>query len=162
VRPTKALGSLARVLMGLASRDVFRAGTDRLVNHAHHTSIPSQSQASINSASESGWCPISSPSGGDGREIYHPMMRFGNYPFVGGTRPDFRRNYGRAREGNVVIIHRMTSGHARVMLTQRAQAAMFSGRTGCSQAECRGSQVHTSRHSHHVCAEICMVLRLGA
>ena len=48
------------------------------------------------------------------------------------------------------------------ILTKRAQAALFSGRTGCSQAACRGSQVCTSRHSHHVCAEICMVLRLGA
>ena len=48
------------------------------------------------------------------------------------------------------------------ILTQRAQAALFSGRTECSQAECRGSQVRTSRHSHHVCAAIGMVLRLGA
>jgi len=25
---------------------------------------------------------MSSPSGGDGREIYHSMMRFGNYPWL--------------------------------------------------------------------------------
>jgi hypothetical protein len=30
---------------------------------------------------------MSSPSGGDEREIYHPMMRFGNYPFAEGTGP---------------------------------------------------------------------------
>jgi hypothetical protein len=50
-------------------------------------------------------------------------------------------------------------GHARVILTQRAQAALFSGRTGCSQAECRGSQVRTSRYSQHVCAKTGAVLR---
>jgi hypothetical protein len=49
--------------------------------------------------------------------------------------------------------------HARVILTQRAQAALFSGRTRRSLAGCRGSQVRASRHSHYVCAEICMVLR---
>jgi hypothetical protein len=41
----------------------------------------------IKSTSESGSCPILSPFGGYGREIYHAMMRLGNYPFVGGIRP---------------------------------------------------------------------------
>src|SRR5215813_84311 len=87
VRPAKGLGSLARVLTGLANGNVVWSGADRPLSHAHHTSMPSHRQASINSASESGSCPILSPSGGDGREIYHSRMRFGNYPFVGGTRP---------------------------------------------------------------------------
>jgi hypothetical protein len=30
---------------------------------------------------------MSSPSGGDRREIYHPLMRFDNYPVAGGTGP---------------------------------------------------------------------------
>jgi hypothetical protein len=46
--------------------------------------------------------------------------------------------------------------------TKRAQAALFSGRTGCSQAGCRDSQVCVSRHSHYVCAEIDTVLMYGA
>src|SRR6266850_2752503 len=55
---------------------------------------------------------------------------------------------------NIAFIHRRRpGGHARVVLTQRAQPAMFSGRTCRSQAGCRGSQVHASRHSHHACAE---------
>jgi hypothetical protein len=43
--------------------------------------------------------------------------------------------------------------HAWVILTKRAQHALFSGRTGCSQVGCRSSQVRVIRHSHHACAE---------
>jgi hypothetical protein len=48
--------------------------------------------------------------------------------------------------------------HARVILTERVQAARFSGRTGCSQAEGRGSQVRAACHSHYACAAIGPVL----
>ena len=44
------------------------------------------------------------------------------------------------------------------ILTKRAQTARFSGRTGCAQAGCGGSQARASPYSHHVCVEIGMVL----
>jgi predicted ATPase len=83
----KGWGALARFLRGFADVGVVWSGAGRPCRHAHHPSMPSQSQASINSASKSGSCPMSSPSGDDGRGIYHPMMRFGNYPCAGGTGP---------------------------------------------------------------------------
>src|SRR5215510_7568731 len=61
---------------------------------------------------------------------------------------------------SLAFLHRRRpGGHVRVVLTKRAQTAMFSGRTGCSQAGCPGSQVCTSRYSHQVCAETDAVLR---
>src|SRR5262249_12475603 len=57
------------------------------------------------------------------------------------------------------LARRRPGGHVRVVLTERAQTALFSGRTGWCQAGCPGSQVCTSRYSHQVCAETDAVLR---
>ena len=41
---------------------------------------------------------------------------------------------------DVAFLHRRRpGGHTCVVLTKRAQDALFSGRTGCSQVRCRGS-----------------------
>ena len=54
---------------------------------------------------------------------------------------------------DVVFLARQRSGgQARVVLTERAQNVMFSGRTGRSQAGGGGSQVGLFRHSHQACA----------
>src|SRR5262245_24018873 len=60
------------------------------------------------------------------------------------------------------LSRRRPDGHTCFILTQRAQKAMFSGRTCGSQARCGGSQVYTSRYSHQACAETDAVLRYGA
>ena len=54
------------------------------------------------------------------------------------------------------------AGNACVVLTKRAQAALFSSRMCRSRAGCHGSQVCTSWHSHHVRAKLEAVPRHDA
>jgi hypothetical protein len=51
------------------------------------------------------------------------------------------------------------AGTPRLIRTERAQTARFSGGTGCSQAGYGGSQARASPHSHQACAAIGPVLR---
>src|SRR5438128_4206890 len=94
MRPAKGVGSLERFLMGAVGGRVIGHVMGRLRSHPPYRpyrSVPGHSSPSSSRFWERPSCPTSSPSQGDGREIYHSGIRFGNYPFVAGTRPNKRR-----------------------------------------------------------------------
>jgi hypothetical protein len=121
-RPATGGGALARVRTGGADRDVIWTGADRPLSHAYHMCMPSPRPASLHSPSNSGLCPLPSPSRGDSREIDHSMMRFGNDPFVGGTRPQMALNKTCDR---TLMLPGSTTTHEKGPAFLRAQATRY-------------------------------------
>src|SRR5215813_4270567 len=85
--PTKGVGSFERFLMDVVGGGVVWLTAHRFGSHTPYMSMESQKRPRSNRVSKSWSCPMSSPFHDDGREVYHPFFRLGNYPFIGGTRP---------------------------------------------------------------------------
>jgi hypothetical protein len=118
----EGLGSLDRFWMDVAGVGLGGCVPFRPRSHTQYRHVLSHRSPSSRRVSYSPSYPISSPSHGNGREIYHLYIRVGNYPFVTGTPPVGASRRYSDKPGIAVMSWAPCSVHRAMLLPNAASA----------------------------------------